>query len=374
MKQGFNIQFYCRKCKSTKNGQSPLEIAININGVRKFINTQYRTTPEIFKRKKQPKELVDYMSLMRTRVNEILTEMLRAGEPVTTQAIVAYLKNGGYRSYTVSDLFKEYLDILKARIGKNLSKGVYRKYELVRDLFFEFINPKGECESELTLHNVMSFKANVESKYEQSTAAGYLVKLKTMLQYALDNGKITKNPFQMIKIHKGEKKIEFLNKWEQKVLATTPIENESLARVRDCAIFQMATGMAYADLKEFRKSDIKEKGGVYYIEKPRKKTGKVFTAVVLKEGLEILEKYDELPVISNAKYNSYLKAIQHLCNIETTLTTHVFRRTYATNLLNAGVRLETCAAALGHSTKICQKYYASLQDTSIINEISTKIM
>lgn len=374
MKQGFNVRFYARNCKTDKNGVCPLELALNINGTRKFINTQFRTTPAEFKRKRQPKELSDYMALMRTRVNEILTEMLRAGEAVTTQAIIGYLKNGGYKSYTVSDMFEEYLSILSARVGKNLSLGVYRKYELVRDLFYAFVNPDNECKSELTVQNVMRFKARVESKYEQSTAAGYLVKLKTMMQYALDNGKITKNPFQGIKIHKGEKKIEYLKKWEQDQLIRTEIPNDSLSRVRDCAVFQMATGLSYADLKELKPEDIKVKDGVRYIEKPRMKTGKVFCAVILQPGLDMLAKYGGcVPVLSNQKYNTYLRVIRDLCGIGTRLTTHVMRKTYATNLLNAGVRIETCAAALGHSMKICQKYYAHLQESSILGEISSKV-
>lgn len=368
-----NINFYVRGCKVAKNGTAPLEIAININGKRKFINLPYRTTPEIFHRKRQPKELTDYINLMRERINAILSEMLRNGEPLTTEALVEYIKCGGYKTYTCADLFEEYLGILKPRVGKNLTKGVYRKYELVRDLFYGFINKDKECQTELTHANVLRFKAAVESKYEQATAAGYLRKLKSYIYFAIDNGKITINPFQGIKIKRGEKPIVYLKDWEKKVLMTTPIENESLARVRDCAVFQMATGMAYADLKDFRKSDLKVRDGIHYIEKPRKKTGKVFTCVVLKEGLEILEKYDELPVITNEKLNLYLKTIQDLCHIDTKLTTQVFRRTYATSLLNSGVRIESVAAACGHSTKVCQRYYAKLKEDTILSEIAAKI-
>ena len=135
--QGFNIQFYCRNCKRTKNGQAPLELSVNINGTRKFINLPYKTTPEEFKKKRQQKELVDYMALMRERINVILTEMLRNGEPVTTQALIEYVKTGGYKAYSVENLFNEYLDIQRARVGKNLTQGVFRKYELVKNLFFD---------------------------------------------------------------------------------------------------------------------------------------------------------------------------------------------------------------------------------------------
>lgn len=369
-----NLNFYCRNSKVAKNGTAPLELAINVEGKRRFIQLPYRTTPEIFKKKRQPKDLVDYMALMRERVNGILTEMLRNGEPVTTQALVEYMKTGGYKAYSVQDLFNEYLDILRDRVGRSLTKGVYRKYELVRDLFFEFVNPAGECEKEINHAKVLKFKASVEGKYEQATAAGYLRKLKSFIYFAIDNGKLSANPFQGIKIKRGEKPIVFLKEWEEKLLLNTRIENASLARVRDCAVLQMSTGMAYADLKNFRKSDVKEKDGVFYIEKPRQKTGRVFTAVILKEGLEVLEKYEEMPVISVEKYNLYLKTLQGLCGINTKLTTHVFRRTYANKLLNSGIRYEAVAAAMGHDVKTCAKYYARMQESTVLSEIAAKII
>ena len=376
MKQSFNLRFYARRCKVSKGtGLCPLELAVNINGTRRFINLPYKTTPDEFARKRQPKELTDYMALMRERVNEILTDMLRNGEPVTTQAIIEYVRTGGYKSYTVNDLFNEFLDIKRAQLGKNLSKGVYRKYELVRDLFFAFINPDKECSTQLTPSAVMKFKAYVEEKYEQATAAGYLRKLKSAVQFAIDNNRISVNPFQNIRITRGSKDIVYLKKWEQEALISTRLDNKSMERVRDFAVFQLSTGMAYADLKDFRKSDVKvSHNGVRFIQKPRHKTGKVFTAVILQPGLDVLDKYDgELPVLTNQKYNAFLKAVQEFCGIETKLTTHLFRRTYATNLINAGIRIETVAAALGHDQKTCARYYAHLQDSTVIDEISRVI-
>lgn len=40
-------------------------------------------------------------------------------------------------SYTVEDLFNEYYAILKKRVGVNLTKGVYRKYELNKEIFYK---------------------------------------------------------------------------------------------------------------------------------------------------------------------------------------------------------------------------------------------
>jgi integrase/recombinase XerD len=52
------------------------------------------------------------------------------------------------------------------------------------------------------------------------------------------------------------------------------------------------------------------------------------------------------------------------------LTPHTLRRTFATDLLNRGVRLETVSKALGHSdTRVTQAYYAELLDQTARDEI-----
>lgn len=375
--QGFNIQFYCRNCKKAKNGQAPLELSVNINGTRKFVQLPFKTTPEIFRKKRQPKELADYVALMRERVNSILTEMLRNGEPVTTRAIIDYVKTGGYKSYTVNDLFNDFLDIQRERIGKNLTQGNYRKYELVRDLFYGFISPAGECGKELTHAAVLKFKAYVEGRYEQATAAGYLTKLKSVILFGIDNGKFSMNAFNGIKIKRGSKPIVYLKEWEQGVLESGRIENESLAKVRDFALLQVYTGMSYADCSSITREDVKIKDGVYYIEKARQKTGKIFMAVIVRPErfMAIMDKYGgKAPKISNQKLNLWLKTIGELLGIRTVMTTHCFRRTYSTNLLNAGVRIETVAAAMGHSVKMTERYYAKLKESTVLSEIASKII
>lgn len=373
---GLSINFYVRKAKANKHGFAPLEIAVNVDGKRKFCNLPRQVSLTDWNRKRRPKDLVEYMDIMRVRANEIITELLRHGEPLTTETLMSHFRNGGYRSYTADDLFGEYLDILRERVGRSITKGVYRKYELVKELFCEGIDSSRECDTVLTHAAVLRFKAKVEGRYEQATAAGYLTKLKTFIKFGMDSGKLHGNPFGDIKIVKGTKPIVYLHDWECKMLESGRLENASLSKVRDFAILQLSSGMAYADCVAVTKDDIRVKDGIYYIEKPRVKTGKVFTSVIIEPErfMAILDRYDgRAPQISNQKLNCYLKTVGDLLNISTTLTTHVFRKTYATNLINAGVRLETVASACGHGVAICKKYYAELQKDTVISEIAKKI-
>lgn len=371
----FNITFCCRESKKNKTGLSPVELGINLNGDRKFINLPRKERPQDFNRKHKSQDLEDYLSLMRSRVNSIMTDMLSNGEPLTTEAIREYLRSGGYKSYTIGDLFTDYLKILSKRVDVDLTMGVYRKYELVRNMFYKYVSPEAECTS-ITPALIKEIQVDLYAKYDTATAAGYLTKLKCYIKFGIDNNRIKINPFQGIKIVKGRKSIVYLKEDELKTIYDTKIDNNSLSDIRDAFILQASTGLSYIDIYNLKKEDIQiMDDGTHYISKNRCKTGTTFTSVIMPMGVEVLKKHNyQLRIITNQKYNSFLKTLQALCGITTTLTTHVARRTYATMLLNKGVRLETVSKCMGHrNSKITQAAYAEVLNKTIIDEVKVKM-
>lgn len=370
----FSVTFYCRESKADKKGYAPIEVSLTMNGARTFINTPRKETPATFKKQfesKKDNEIKQYCELMRGNINSAINDLMANSIPVTTASIREYIQGGGIKSYTICDLFCDYLEILKARIGTTISKGVYRKYELVWEQFQGYINKNDECTA-ITPAIIKRVHADMYAKYDASTAAGYMTKLKTFITFGIDNNKININPFQGIKIDKGHKEIEYLNEKEIQKLIDTPIDNESLSKVRDCALFQIGSGIAYCDVVALCPEDVVEEEGKYYISKKRQKTGTEFCAVLLPFAAEIWKKYNgKLPIISNQKYNCYLKTIGTLCNLSTTLHSHLFRHTYCTFLLNRGVAIKTISKAVGHTnSKITESFYAHLQNKTIINEVS----
>jgi site-specific recombinase XerD len=58
-----------------------------------------------------------------------------------------------------------------------------------------------------------------------------------------------------------------------------------------------------------------------------------------------------------------------------TVTPHTLRRTYATDLLNRGVRLEVVSRLLGHSTTaVTEKFYAHLSDARLRAELEAAFL
>lgn len=373
MRTTFNLNIYCRQSKAAKNGYAPLELSIIINGKRCFINLPYKAIPSEFNKKRKPKELQEYINVTMANITKLLTEMAKNDIPLTTNNLRSVIQTGGVQSYTVERLFKDYLALLKKRIGIDLTSGAYRKYELTTELFFKHSQlDKNDEVSKITPSVIRDFYATLQKDYSTNSAASYIAKTKTFIQYGLDNYKIKINPFQNIKVKRTKKKIDYLTEEELNILSTTPIENDCLNAVRNAFLLQCYSGLSYIDLEHLTEKDIHiTENGTHYIHKQRVKTGVDYTAVILQQGIQILKDNNyKLKVISNQKMNLYLKQVMVLCKINHTLTTHLGRKTYGHILLNSGVRMETVAKALGHSnSKTTAKYYAEVDSNTVIEEI-----
>ena len=373
MRTTFNINFVCRASKVAKNGKAPVEMSIIINGKRTYLTLPMKEDPKTFQKSiasKKMNPLKEYLEQMNQKVLIAQTELIKQDSPVTALTIKEYIQNGCSNSYTVGDLFNSYLKILKKRVGVNLTAAVYRKYEIVRDLFYKAINPDKQV-TEITNEVISGFYADLNRKYESTTSAAMMVKLKTVVTFGLDNNRIKINPFNGIKIVKKTKEVEFLTESEVKTIKEKNLGGR-LSKVRDLFIFQCFTGLAYTDMAHLTREDFQvNELGQIYIKKSRLKTGVGFTTVLFPEAAEIIKRYDyELPVLSNQKYNSYLKEIADLCGITKPMHTHIGRHSFATMALNRGLSLETVAKMLGHSNIKQTQHYSKIVDKTVFEAIA----
>ena len=368
-----NVSFYCRESKKNKDGLAPIELVIILNTRRCFIQLPRKEYPAAFKAQvkgKKRTDLIEYLDGVRARLNQIATTFLMEGRPLTSDALKTYFQTGGYQVYTIENLFDDYMHILSKRVGKDLTPKSYRKYELARDKFYKIISPK-EPVSAITKAVILDYQASMNQYLDYVTTNGYCQRVKTIIQFGIDNGHIKINPFSGIKLRKGEKSVQFLSEEEVDKIRTTDFHNESLNRVRDLFVFQAASGLSYTDMAKLVPTDFQiTEDGQYYIHDKRNKTGVFYTAVILEQGVEILKKYHfKLHIIGNHKLNVYLKTIRDLCGIDKPIFSHVARHTYATRCLNRGIRLEVVAKLLGHSTTRITQHYAKLLKNNILEEV-----
>ena len=77
-----------------------------------------------------------------------------------------------------------------------------------------------------------------------------------------------------------------------------------------------------------------------------------------------------LPIVSNQRYNAYLKEIADLCGITKNLTSHVARHTFATTITaEKGVSTEVVSKMLGHTQLKTTQIYLKITDTRIAKDM-----
>jgi integrase len=151
---------------------------------------------------------------------------------------------------------------------------------------------------------------------------------------------------------------------------------DRLNRVRDFFIFSCFTGLAYADVKKLKRSELEINDTGYWIKTKRKKTGGRANIPLLAVPVKIINKYVNidmlqdndpvLPLLSNQKMNAYIKEIADLCGITKNLSFHVARHTFATTVtLTNGVPIESVSKMLGHKNIQSTQHYARIVDKKV---------
>lgn len=363
----FSIQFYCRKAKQNKKGEAPIEMGINFQGTRFFINLPRKSSPKTF-----PRGETDYLNIIERRIRNFEQECLDDGECITVESIKAFIRNGYSRpGKSIEGMWGEFFSSCKHKVsvGK-MTPGVCRKYELVWEKFIQVSGiDSGQRATSITPGMVRRFCEWLDDNYENSSSCGMQQKLKSVLLFGRENGYLTVSPFQE-RITKVEKRIEIPSEEDFRKIIGTPLDNKSLEKVRDLWVFAAGSGLAYCDCALLSPGDIMVQEGLYYIKKTRRKTGVEFLSVLLPWAVDIVKKYDgRLPVISNQKINTYLKTIGDICGVSVSLHFHLARHLYCHTLLNKyKVSYQAAAKMLGHSQLKMTMHYGRLWDNTVLEE------
>ena len=112
--------------------------------------------------------------------------------------------------------------------------------------------------------------------------------------------------------------------------------------------------------------DVVERDGKYVIADRRVKTNEDYFIVLLSPAIAILQKYDyKLPLLSNQKYNDYIKVAASYAKIDKNLSSHAARHTFAVFALNNGVPIEVVSKMLGHTNIKTTQLYAKILNTEV---------
>ena len=188
--------------------------------------------------------------------------------------------------------------------------------------------------------------------------------LKSTINKAMKFQILTANPYDQMKgMFKRTKRdvVDYLTEEQmQKVMALTPVPGSQAALALDLFIFQMYTGLGYADTQIFDISQYRCIDGKWTHIGQRVKTGVPYVSQLLPPVVEVLERNGwRVPRMNNQRYNQMLKAIGMVIGIEN-LHSHMGRHTFATYMLSNGAKIENVSRMLGHTNITQTQRYAKV--------------
>lgn len=365
---------YNRYKKASEERQAVVEIRVTHNYKQKWISTGIWLYPDQWDDGKIVNcenivEISQTLEKMVTDVRQVIYDMIKEGK-VDISQITDRLDAKNKQSLTFLDFCKQRAAVRK--YGK--AKDTQERY----DRFLRLFSAWGKIK---TFEDVRDEKIIAYDKYlikegmkANSKWNNYHRFLSGFIIDAIKEGLLKRNPYQWVNIDRKKNSLgldKCLTPKEFRQLRDAPMPTECLERVRDLFVFQTYTCLRYSDLAKFNHNNIVIINDKEVYKFAQKKTKKATVIPLLPSALAILHKYKGcLPVISNVKYNAYIKIVAQAAGLDYKLTTHWARHTGATMLLNEGVEMSVVTKMCGHSSiKITEQIYAKMLDETVVNAI-----
>jgi site-specific recombinase XerD len=390
-----NLLFYLKKTKKNKAGEAPIYLRITVNGqraelaVRKSVrSTDWDSKAQRVKGKIEKVRLLNnYLDEIENKVNRYYNIALQENQMVTAEQLKNVLAGKDKQKKMLIPVFDEYIKLIEREKGKKYSPKTVARYSHafshVKDFMKLEFNQEDIELQKLDIKFMRKFDIHLQTvcDYHPNTVTKYLKILKTVVHAAISFGYMDRNPFEGYSTtYKGSNR-KFLSAEELNTIETEIMPNERLERVRDVFLFICYTGISYSDLINISVDNIaKGIDGRNWLNYERLKTKVRASIPMLPQAQKIIDKYKNnpeciadgklFPVISNQKFNDYLKELATQCKINKPITAHIGRHTFATTVtLTNGVPLETVSKMLGHTSLKTTQIYSKVVDTKISNDM-----
>jgi site-specific recombinase XerD len=391
-----SILFYIKNDKIDRNGQVPIYSRITIDGKRAEVSINRKLLPSRWDRKancvkgskEDARSINAQIDSVTTKIYDVRRDLLDRDEFITAIAIKNRLIGIDKRRKTILEVFKYHNKHMKELEGKTYAPATVKRYNTTLNHIKEFIEHEYST-NDLYLNQMdYSFITNLEKYFKvvkncnHNSTIKYIKNFKKVINLAIANDWLDKDPFLKYKVTLKESKREFLSQEELTELETKEITIQRLDIVRDVFVFSCYTGLAYVDVAKLTSDHITTGiDGDKWLYTFREKTNGKSNIPLLPKALEIIEKYRNrpevavksklLPISSNQKTNAYLKEIATICGIKKNLTFHLARHTFATTVtLTNGVPIETVSSMLGHKSIKTTQIYAKVIEKKVSEDMS----
>lgn len=394
-KQTFCILFWMRKGRKVDE-MAPLYCRVTIMGQRYEIPLNCRIKPKNWHTSAQrsigktsaDREANRIIEDTAMKVEEAKQKLLAKGYTLTIDNFRIIYQAEDNEFTTISKLF-DYHEIIDR---KRLEVDSYRGYIVTKKHLLDYVRIKYHVSdyniSAIDKAFVQEFFAYLQGYRREGNivcntngAIKHIVRFKRVMNLALQNDWIPRNPVNLFSAKKDRIEIGFLTEKEIRLLQDVDLKPH-LAIVRDLFIFSVFTGLAYADIAQLQNNNITI--GIdrsQWLNIHRQKTKVRCPIPLLKPAEDIIARYTSyhenkptakvFPVPTNQAVNRYLKEIAKEAGIEKNLTFHMARHTFATTVtLSHNIPIETVSKMLGHTSLSTTQIYAKVVDTKISEDMA----
>lgn len=340
MTHSIHVLFYIRTSEKAVSEPASIYLRISVNSKRieKTINRyvdRLMWAPDIGRMKGnriEAKDLNNFLDVLTNRVYAAERQMMLDGKEVTYETFKDKWLGRDVKKYMLLEVFKQHNEEVALLIGKDFTIATLQRYKTSLDHTRNFIEWKYKCSdidiTKLNYEFISSYALWLKTVRDcnHNSTMKYLANFKKIVLICLKNGWIIKDPFLGFKITKLDVERPILTELELQQILSKKFPTERLDLVRDIFIFSCYTGLAYADVKKLKRSEIIiGVDGEKWISTKRQKTDTVSKIPLLPVALALIDQYKNnlqctvkdrvLPVLSNQKMNAYLKEIVDICGI-----------------------------------------------------------
>lgn len=396
------VTFSLRKEKVDKNGLMPVLMTISFNSIRIRKTVKgVKSLPKHWKTREQRVKPslkndvynyhIEYNKVIDEKEDEIKKlfryTLLNNINP-TKDYFLEKLENGLNKlnlTYEFFPSFEEFKDSCKSTKTPRTIKSYVTTINFLKD-FESFSGTKLLFDSiDSTFFEKLQDYTFTERKNKNSYFAFIIKILKTFMNWSLDKEYHNNLKYKKFKAKEDETEIIYLTMEELMTLYNHDFESDRLNQVRDMYVFNSVTGLRISDYKTLKQSNIKKD----YLLITVQKTKAINTKIPLnKFSREILERYKDtihepLPVISDQKFNKYIKECCEIVEINSLvtktryigqkrveitvpkhklITSHTARKTFVTNSLILGMKEMVVRNITGHKKEESFRRYVKIAE------------
>ena len=386
------ILFVINTNKTNQKGLCPLSCRITLNRVLKQFATGLFVNPSYWESKLQKVTVQDSNhKYINTQLERIQVKIYNIALVFQLQGIELKIENifNEYKGIPLKkeeyilSCYRKYVSRIHKLIGIEIKQNTYEKFVYVGNHLETFIKWKFKKsdfplkELNLRFLHDFDFYLKTEKNIKQVTINKIIQRLRTPIKQAVSEGYLDRDPFILYKSKKVLKEVIFLTTEELKIIEESTFQLKRLSIVQNLFIFCCYTGLAYNEMANLKIKNIQVGfDNMNWIQMKREKTQRQISIPVLPKAQEIIDKYSLasnyiFPVVSNQKFNAYLKEIAIITEIDKRITHHTARKTFAsTVLLYNDVPMEIVSELLGHSNMtITQESYGKVVQRKVSEEM-----